>query len=123
MLPAGRLNQRVTLQAKTVTRGEGGEEVPAWVDVPPVVWAEVEPLRGREFFAAQGAQYACDVKVRIRYRADIALGKPMIQQAAQWREMRLVWRGQPHDVTSVIDVRGRGEVLELLCVAGVGDGR
>lgn len=122
MLAAGRLNQRVTLQAKTVTRGAGGEEVPAWATVAET-WAEVEPLRGREFFAAQGAQYACDVKVRMRCRSDVAVGKPMILYAAGWRELRIVWKGQPHDVTSVIDVKGRGETLELLCVAGVRDGR
>ena len=87
------------------------------------VWAEVEPLRGREFFAAQGAQYACDVKVRMRYRPDVSPGKPMVRYAEQWCELRIMWRGQPHDVTSVIDVKGRREALELLCVAGVRDGR
>lgn len=122
MLAAGRLNQRVTLQAKTVTRGAGGEEVPAWADVA-TTWAEVEPLRGREFFAAQGAQYACDVKVRMRYRDDIAVGKPLILHAGDWRELRILWRSQPHDVTSVIEVRGGREALELLCIAGVKDGR
>lgn len=122
MLAAGRLNQRVTLQAKTVVRGAGGDEVPSWADVA-TVWAEVEPLRGREFFAAQGAQYACDVKVRMRYRPDVSPGKPLVQYAAQWCELRIMWRGQPHDVTSVIDVKGRREALELLCVAGVRDGR
>lgn len=107
-LSAGDLDQRVTLQSKSVTRAGNGEEVVSWVDVA-TVWAKVGQIRGREFFAATQMQDAVDVRVNIRYRAGVT------------REMRLLWRGSPLDIVSVIE-NGRKEWLELMCVSGVRNG-
>jgi SPP1 family predicted phage head-tail adaptor len=111
MIAAGSLNQRVTLQQKSVTRNAIGEEVVTWPDVA-TVWAEAWPLRGREFFQAQQTQYAADVRFRLRYRADV--------QAANWR---VVWNSEPYDIVSLIDVAARRETTEILAVHGVRDGR
>jgi SPP1 family predicted phage head-tail adaptor len=107
-MQAGRLDQRVTLQQKSVTRAANGEEVVTWNTVD-TVWAEVAPLRGREFFAGAQMQDAVDVRVRIRHRAGVT------------RDMRLVWNGAPLDIVSVIAL-GRNEALELMCVSGVRNG-
>ena len=109
-LPAGRFDQRVTVEAKTVTRSGIGEEVVSWSPVAEV-WARVEPIRGREWFAAAQMQDATDHRVTIRYRAGIT------------REMRVLWRGEPLDIVSVIDVNARRENLELMCLSGVRNGR
>jgi SPP1 family predicted phage head-tail adaptor len=66
----GQANQRIRLQAKSVTRNAIGEEVVAWTDVVTdtadhALWAEAWPLKGREFFAAQQTRYAADVRFRI----------------------------------------------------------
>lgn len=110
MIAAGRLDQRVKLQQKSVTRNGIGEEVVTWVDVA-TVWAEAWPLRGREFFAAQQTQYAADVRFRLRHRADVL---------PTWR---VEWRGEPYDIVSVVDVGAKREMLEILAVSGVKDGR
>ncbi len=89
---------------------ELGTPVEQWAPVV-TVWAEVEPLRGRELVAASGMQTVADVRIRMRYRDGI---EPA---------MRVVWNGKPHDVAAVIDIEARRAFLELLCVSGVRDGR
>lgn len=108
MIAAGRLDQRVTLQQKSVTRNAIGEEVVAWQDVA-TAWAEVRQLRGREFFAGAQMQDAVDVRVRLRWRSGVT------------RDQRLVWNGAPLDIVSVIEL-GRREALEIMCMSGVRNG-
>lgn len=111
MLNAGNLDQRITIEQKTVTDNDRGEAIASWSTLA-TVWAQAEPLRGREFFAAAQMQETVDVKFTIRYRADIT------------SQMRVLWRGQAYEMVSPpIDVRGRRESLELMCVQGIRDGR
>ena len=109
MLKAGDLDQRVLIQSRSVTKDAYGQDTITWVDVCSV-WAQVHALRGREFFAAAQTQQEQSVKVRIRYRTDIT------------QTCRLVHNGVNHDITGVIPV-GRKEMLEIMCIAGVKDGR
>ena len=109
-LAAGDLDQRVTLQHVVVSRSATGAEVQTWQDIA-TVYASVRPLRGREFFAAGETQAAVDVRVLIRYRDDVT------------REMRVLHRGKPLDIVSVIDQDSRRESLELMCISGVRNGR
>lgn len=105
-LSAGEFDQRVKLQSKSVTRSGIGAEIVTWVDVA-TVWAKVEPIRGREFFAAAQMQESTDHRVTIRYRTGVT------------RDMRIMWRNAPLDIVSVIDVKARKENLELMCLSGV----
>ena len=104
----GKLDRRVTLQSKSVTRAANGEEVVTWADVA-TVWAQVHALRGKEFFAGAEMQAAVDVRVRMRYRSGVT------------RDMRLLHDGPSLDIVSVIET-GRREGLELMCVHGVRNG-
>ncbi len=111
----GRATQRITLQAKSVTRNAIGEEVVTWTDVVTdtadhAIWAEVWPLKGREFFAAQQTQYAADVRFRIRYRTGVI------------REQRVLWNGEPYDITQVVDVGAAHHTIEILAVTGIRNG-
>lgn len=105
----GELDQRVTLQSRSVVKDAYGQDTITWTTVA-IVWAQVQALRGREFFAAAQVQQEQTVKVRIRYRSDVL---------TTWR---LVWKGVHHDITGVIPV-GRKQTLEIMCMAGVKDGR
>lgn len=105
----GALDQRVTLQARSVVTDAHGQDTITWVDIA-TVWAQCQAVRGREFFAAAQVQQEQTVKVRIRYRADVS---PLT---------RLLWQGRAHDITGVVPV-GRKEMLELMCLQGVKDGR
>ena len=108
-IQAGQLDQRVTLQGRSVATDANGQDTITWVDVA-TVWAQCQAVRGREFFAAAQVQQEQTVKVRIRYRADVV------------QTMRLVWQGRAHDITGVVPV-GRKEMLEIMCLQGVKDGR
>lgn len=63
---AGRLNQRVVLQSRTETQNSFGETTWTWADWK-TVWASVEPLTGREYFAASQAQAESSIRIRIRH--------------------------------------------------------
>ncbi len=106
----GKLNQRVTLQRRAAGEDAMGQANGAWEDVAPL-WAQVLPLRGREYFAAAAVQQETSVKVTIRYRPDVT------------PSMRLVWQGVPYDITSVVQLGGRKFWLELLMISGGRDGR
>lgn len=108
-LATGKFSERVTLEARSATRAPNGEELLSWAPIA-TVWARVEPLRGREWFAGGQMQSAVDYRITIRYRSGIT------------REQRIVWQGLPLDVVSVIDVNARRETLELMCISGVRNG-
>lgn len=73
-LAAGRLRDRVMIQAKSVTRDAYGGEIVTWGTLA-TVWALVESLSGREYLAAnQGVDQARslrEVRVVIRPRDDV----------------------------------------------------
>ena len=102
-LAAGRLNKRVTLQRATAARDGHGQPIETWSNAA-VVWAAIEPIRGREYFAAQ--QFATEVthRLRIRYRSDVR---------ATWR---VRYGTRTFRIESVIDPLERHETLELMCV-------
>lgn len=111
----GRANQRIKLQAKSVTRNDIGEEVVTWADVVTdtadhAIWAEAWPLKGREFFAAQQTQYAVDVRFRIRYRDGVT------------REQRILWNDDPYDIIMLVDVGAARQTIEILAVNGLRNG-
>lgn len=111
MLAAGDLRERVTIQQRAEALDAIGENTGGWVDLA-TVWASAEPLSGNEYFAAGQQQQTVDVRFRIRYRADVT------------GAMRVVWRGEPHDIVGPpINVEGRREYLELMTVQGTRDGR
>lgn len=111
MIPAGKMTERVTFQAKSVTRNALGEEVVTWADVA-TVWAEARPLRGREFYAANQTQQVVDVRFIVRQRAGLTV------------DMRLLWKAAPYDITGLIPGTGPyAGTLEIMASNGVRNGR
>lgn len=99
---AGRLRHSVTLQSKSVSRDAAGGESIMWTTFA-TVWAEVQPLSGREYVAMRQAQADVAVRVRMRYVAGV---NPA---------MRVVHGSAIYNVLEVIDVWGRQRELELMC--------
>lgn len=71
-LNAGELNRRITIRKAGRTEDDAGYPIPnpQPVDVC-TVWAAREPLRGREYFAADAAQSEITVRYKIRFREGI----------------------------------------------------
>ena len=111
MIAAGEMTERITFQQRSVTKNGLGEEVVTWADVA-TVWAEVRPLRGREFYAANQTQQVVDVRFVIRKRSGLTV------------DQRLLWKSTPYDITGLIP--GTGPylgTLEIMATNGVRNGR
>lgn len=76
------------------------------------IWAQANPLRGRDFFAAAQAQSEVTTRFRIRYRTGLD------------STMRVVWRGAFYDIVGLpIEVDGARKWLDLMTRTGPQDGR
>lgn len=62
----GKLNKRVTIKSLSVTQDTFGEPLETYTDVV-TVWASIEPLVGKEYYAAEQANTEVKIKVRMRY--------------------------------------------------------
>jgi len=100
---SGELRHRVVIQQATTTHDEYNQPIQTWQDFV-TVWAKVEDLSGREYFAAQERESA-EVKTRvtIRYRTDV---QP---------NMRVVSGSRTFEIVSVIEPDGRKRELQLMC--------
>jgi len=100
------LREPLTIQRKlAVSDGMGGQAI-QWIDLT-TVRAYVKPLSGREAVQAMQLQASITHRIYMRYKADLTPAD------------RLVMRGQPLQIRSVINVEMRNRWLELACDAGV----
>lgn len=98
----GKLRHRVTLQEYISSKDSFGAEVENWSDMA-TVWASVEPLSGREYFAAQQVNAEISTKITIRYRAGI---KPI---------MHVLCKGRIFGILSVLNTEEKNTELILMC--------
>lgn len=77
-MSAGRLNQRITIQALTKLEDTGGGACEDWIDFAEV-WAGITPISGRQRYVAQQVEAAVDHEIEIRYRAGVVAGMRAIQ--------------------------------------------
>lgn len=106
---AGRLRHRVAIQRRTGAESGFGEPTDTWTDLATVS-AGVEPISGREYFAAQQVQSEVTHRVTIRYLAGVT------------PKDRIVWTdpatgvARYFDIRSVLDKDERHRELALMCV-------
>ena len=101
---AGRLSHRITFYARSVTRDAMGGETVTWVEQDQD-WADVLPLQGREYFAAQQVEAELTIRFRVRYRSDVT---------EAWR---IEWEGKRYNIRHVFPVDGRKDALEMMCTS------
>ena len=98
----GNLRNRIIIQRQITTQDSFGEQQEEWNEVD-TVWASINPIAGREFFAAETVNSEITHKIRIRYRNDI---KP---------DMRVFYNGRAFRITTVINEFERNKMLQLMC--------
>ena len=98
---AGRLSSRVTIQQRTDTQTEVGEQVPTWSTLA-AVWADVIHNSGLETIKAGASASVVKASIRVRYRADV---KP---------SMRVVKGADIYNIEAVLPDQGR-EYCDLVC--------
>ena len=102
---AGRMRHRIRFERFDGTRDAYGdpltEEGENWTPVV-TLWGSVDPVSGREFYAAEQSQSEVTHKIRCRYY-------PGLQT-----EMRIVCAGRIFQVISIIDWEERHESLLIM---------
>lgn len=105
---AGALRHLVTIQSVTDTPSASsrGGLTATWADVADVR-ASIEPLTGRERFAAQVVDAEVSHRIRMRHRAGVV------------PKMRVKFGTRLFDIRAVLNVEERNRELELLATEKV----
>ena len=98
----GELRHRIVLQKKVVTEDELKQQSETWTDVV-TIWACVEPLSGKEYFAAKQTNAEVSVKFTLRSLNDV---KP---------DMRVTFQDRSFEIQTVINPKERNRSLILMC--------
>ena len=99
---AGRLRHTITIERMTSTQDPFGQPIEEWVSLGTYP-ASIEPINGREYFAAQANQSELTTRIRTRYIEGV---KP---------QDRITHDGTVYDIQSVIDTEMRHAELVLMC--------
>ena len=99
---AHRLRHRVTIEQKTAGADAWGQPVETWETVA-IVPAEVWPLSGREYIAAQAEQAGVTTRITIRYQSGI---EPA---------MRITHDGKTYNIRAVLPDPTARRHLTLMC--------
>ena len=100
---AGLLRYQVTIQEPSVAIGTDGGATTTWSTFA-TVWADVVPLKGREYFQAATANTEVDAMIRTRYITGVTA------------DMRIVHGSTVYDIQSPpINVDGRNRELQMMC--------
>jgi len=106
MILAGRQRHTITIQRPVNTPDDMGGFDVTWEDVC-TVRASVEPLQGREFFAARQMQTVSTVRFRLRWL------KGFTDQINE--EMRVLFDGRVFDITAIVNIKERNREVHLMC--------
>lgn len=80
------------------------------VQVPKKVcdlWADINPIRGKEYIETQKVAAELQYKITTRYREGIHPA------------MLVKWRGKELNINAVINISGKDEHMELMCTEKV----
>jgi len=106
---SGDLKKRVKISrqvAGSPAVDEFGAPLMTWEELA-TVWAAVEPLNGREFWAQQQVQSSVSVRIRIRYLNSVLPG------------MKAEYNSKTYVIQNVIDKEEKHQELQLMCSEGV----
>jgi SPP1 family predicted phage head-tail adaptor len=98
----GRLRHRIAIERVTETRDTDGSVIETW-STYATVQASIDPISGREYFAAQSVQADLTHRIVMRYLSGIV------------PKMRVKYGSRIFDILSVINVSERNRELQLMC--------
>lgn len=101
---SGKLDRRITVQVRSVTRDATGGEVETWTNAYDI-WAERETTGATERFAASQRIADVDTLFRIRWNDDV-------ERLVTPQSHRITYRGRWYEVLGVVEI-GRREGLWL----------
>lgn len=99
---AGKLRHSIVIDRYVSITDDWGQPIEGWEAVGSFR-ASVEPISGREYFAAQAAQSEVTTKITMRYQPGILSSD------------RITHEGTVYNVLSIIDKDMKNIQLELMC--------
>lgn len=108
-----KLRHRVDIEERTDTLDSDGRQVEGWTSIltseerGPLLPAEIVPLSGREFVAAQAVQAGVTTRITIRWRAGVTAA------------MRVVHGADVYNIKAVLPDPTLRRHLSLMCEVGV----
>ena len=100
-MSAGKLKHYVTIQQLSGTKGTAWNTTDTWEDLK-AVWADIIPMRGKEFFQAEKVNTNVTHKIVVRYTSSIT------------PKMRITWKGRIFKIIEVINKDEEMEYLEIM---------
>lgn len=113
-LRAGQLNRRVTLQRQSTVQDSYGAPLSTWIDVA-TVWADIQPLTGRELENAQRMASVVSHQITVRHQAALADSRAV----AAWRAL---YKGRAFDIHAALNENEANVFITLLASEGLSDG-
>jgi SPP1 family predicted phage head-tail adaptor len=104
-MQAGRLDRRVVILRRTLSRDDYGEQVETF-DPLETVWAQKLDVTGRELFSAQRPIGEGTTRFRVRWRNDLTITD------------RLSYDSSEYDIVQITEL-GRQDGLELIAIKRV----
>lgn len=105
---AGRLRHKISIIKETTEQNSYGEPTQSYDYVYQGLYASVDPILGREYFAAKTENSEITHRVKLRYKPGI---KP---------NMMVQFGNRYFDIKSSIDYQERHVELQLMCIERVG---
>lgn len=96
------MRHKITIKQPGTTQNAFGEQIETWSDVV-TCWASIEPLIGKEFFAAKQINSEVSIKIRMHYYAGL---KP---------NMIAVYGTRTFEIISVINYKEQNRETLLMC--------
>jgi SPP1 family predicted phage head-tail adaptor len=103
---AGRLSQRITFQRKTESLDAYREDVGSWTNIA-TVYAAVEPISGKEFFAALQVQSDITTRIVCRYSSDVY---------GITTKDRISHGSDIYDINEILNPGSRNKELQFMCI-------
>jgi len=98
----GDLRNKITIQVQSSTKDDYGALIETWTDVK-TIWAAVNPINGREYFAAESVNSEITHRVKARYTSGIT------------PDMRVKFGTRYFNILSIINYEERNIELQLMC--------
>lgn len=104
MIRSGALTKKISIEEITGTaRTSSGDVTETWAE-RSAPFAAIEPINGREYFAASQVQAENTVRFRIRYESGLTT------------KMRILYNTNYYDIHSIINAREGNDELILMAV-------
>ena len=113
-LRAGQLNRRITLQRQSNVQDSYGGPVRTWLNVA-TIWADIQPLTGRELESAQRMASEVSHQIVVRYQAIFA-------DTRQVASYRALYRSRIFNIHAALNDEERNVLVTLLASEGLDDG-